>query len=208
MLKLYAGKGAGSVAVEALLEVVGAPHEVIDVVRDANSKQPAWYFQINPRGEIPALRLSDDSVMTESAAMMIYIADCFPQAHLAPSVGTPLRAQYLRWMVYLAAAPYNSDLRMFYPERYSTEAKHADGIKAKAIIDLNRDFDLLADQMGPGPFILGDALSAVDIYAGMILSWSDDQDALFKRQPKLKTLYDSVAANPVIRKVWDRNELP
>jgi glutathione S-transferase len=208
MYKLYARKGAGSAAVEALLVLLGAAHEVVQVDKNADGTFPAWFEAINPRAEIPALELPDHSLMTESAAMMIHLADAHPEAGLAPVVGTSARAQYLRWIAYMTSATYNSDLRMFYPQRYSTEPSHAEGIKAKAVIDLARDFDVFAAEMGKGPFILGDKISAADIYAAMLLTWSDDVAVLFAKHPKLKRLYDAVAAAPAVRKVWDRNGMP
>jgi glutathione S-transferase len=203
--KLYARKNTGSAAVEALLAVLGVEHELIDVPKDDAGEAPEWYAAINARREVPTLGLPDGSVMTESAAMMMHLADAHPEAGLSPAVGTAARAQYLRWMVYMAAAPYASDLRMYYPERYSTDAGHADAIKQKAIIDLARDFDVFARDMGQGPFILGPQISAADIYAAMLLTWSNDVDALFAEQPKLWRLYEGVAANAVVRRVWDRN---
>jgi glutathione S-transferase len=208
MYKLYARNNAGSAAVEALLALLGVAHEMVLVEKTNGGAAPDWYLAINPRGEIPALGLPDGSVMTESAAMMIHLADAHPEAGLAPAVGTAARAQYLRWLVYMAAAPYTSDLRMYYPQRYSTDASHVDAIKAQAIIDLARDFDIFAAQMGDGPFILGNAISAVDLYAAMLLTWSNDVDGLFDKHPKLKRLYDAVAANSAVRKVWDRNGMP
>lgn len=208
MYKLYARKNAGSAAVEALLSVLGVAHELVEVKKSGDGSPPDWFLAINPRGEVPALQLPDGSVMTESAAMMIHLADAHPEAGLAPAVGTARRAQYLRWMVYLAAAPYTSDLRMYYAQRFSTDPTHAEAIKAKAIIDLARDFDLFTSGIGEGPFIAGATLSAADIYAAMLLSWSDDMNAQFQRQPKLKRLYDAVSAVPAVRKVWDRNEMP
>lgn len=208
MYKLYARKGAGSAAVEALLALLAIEHEIVDVEKTAIGQAPDWFLTINPRGEIPALALPDGSVMTESAAMMIHLADAHPESGLAPAVGTPARGQYLRWMVYMAASTYTSDLRMYYPHLYSTDPNHAEAIKAKAIIDLARDFDIFAGEMGKGPFILGDKISAADIYVAMLLTWSNDIDALFAKQPKLKQLYDDVSAVAAVRKVWDRNGMP
>lgn len=94
-----------------------------------------------------------------------------PKRGLPPPSQAPDRAQYLRWMVYLAAAPYATDLRLYYPERYSTDPAHAPAIRVKAAADLERDFAVLADGMGAGPFLLGSKLSALDIYAAMLLSW-------------------------------------
>jgi glutathione S-transferase len=205
MYKLYARKAAGSAAVEALLALLNVPFEVIDVPKTEAGSAPMWFLALNPRGEVPALGLPDGSVMTESAAMMIYLADAHPEAGLSPALGTAARAHYLRWIVYLAAAAYPSDLRLFYPDRYSTDPTHAPAIKAKASIDLARDFDVFADEMGPGPFVWGNQLSAADLYAAMLLSWSDDVEGLFAKHPKLKTLSEAVAANAAVRKVWERN---
>ncbi len=145
MYTLYSRAGSGSAAVEALFALLAIPHEVKDVAKTAAGTAPDWYIAINPRGEIPSLQLPDNSIMTESAAMMIHLADSYPDAGLAPPLGSSARAQFLRWMIYLAAAAYPTDLRLYYPQRYSTDAGHAAGIKAKASADLARDFDVLVD---------------------------------------------------------------
>ncbi len=205
MYKLYARKGAGSAAIEALLGLLGVSSEIIDVPKTETGATPAWFLALNPRGEVPALQLPDGSVMTESAAMMIYLADAHSAAGLAPGLQTVERAQYLRWLVYMAAAAYTSDLRLFYPERYSTDPAHAAAIKAKASLDLAYDFEVFANEMGQGPFVLGNKMSAADLYVAMLLSWSDDVDALFAKHGTLKRLYDAVVGKAAVRKVWDRN---
>ena len=206
MYKLYQRPNAGSAAVEALFAELGVAVELVPVPRLPDKSAPDWYKKINPRGEVPTLVLPDGSVMTESAAIMIYLAD--RHGKLAPSTDDHLRARYLRWMVFFAVAPYTVDLRLYYSERYSTDPAHAAGIKAKAIADLNRDFDQFSHSLGEGPYILGQQFSAVDIYAAMIMSWSEDMQALCQRLPNLKALYDAVAARPAIAGVWARNEMP
>jgi glutathione S-transferase len=205
MYKLYHRPNSGSAAVEALCAELGVPLELVQVPRLLDKSIPDWFKAINPRGEVPTLALPDGTVMTESAAIMIYLADRHRDSQLAPPTDDPLRACYLRWMVFFATAPYTADLRLFYPERYSTDSTHADGIKARAIIDLNRDFDQFADALGSGPFILGEQFSAVDIYAAMLISWSEDMTALFARLPNLQNLYIAVTSRPAIAPVWARN---
>ncbi len=208
MFKLYARPNAGSAAIEALLAECGAAFEIIDILREPDGTIPRSYQQINPRGEVPSLRLADNSIMTESAAIMIYLADLHPAAGLAPSVTSPLRPRYLRWMLYFATSVYMADLRMYFPARHSADAGDADAIKAKAIDDMERDYDIFADALGEGPFILGPAMSAVDIYAAMLIAWAPDVAELFARHGNIKRLYDLVAARPLIAKVWARNEMP
>ncbi len=208
MFTLYARLGSGSVAVEALLAECDAAFRIETVASGADNLAYQTYLQINPRGEVPSLKLPDDSVMTKSAAMMIYLADYFSDCGLAPAITSPLRTTYLRWMIYFASAVYMADLRFYYPQRYSTDISHAEFIKAKAVEHMDRDFAIFAEALGQGPFILGDAFSAVDIYAAMLVSWVPDLDALFERHPNLKTHYGAVASRPKIAPVWLRNEMP
>ena len=148
MFTLYCLKGAGSAAVEALLAETDLPHQLEDVERNADKTFPAWFLKINPAAQIPALRLPDDSVMTESAAMMIYLADLVPQRGLAPGAATPARAQYLRWMLFLATAVYETDLRYYYPHRYVSELAHAASVKEKADHDMTRHYGIIANANG------------------------------------------------------------
>lgn len=206
MFRLYCRKGAGSMAVEALLAVVGAPCEVIDLERKSDGSFHDFFLKINPKAEVPTLVLPDDSVMTESAAMMIHIADSFPAAGLAPALSDAQRPQFLRWLVYMAASLYSSDLRMFYPERFTTAPAECAGIKARAIAMMGHEFAIYADALGSKPFILGERMSAADIYAAMLCTWAPDMGELFARHPNLKAMYERVTAVPAIRQVWARNE--
>ena len=205
MYTIYCRKGAGSMAVEALLEACGAAYKVHDLDRNPDGSLPEYFHRINPKAEVPTLRLPDDSIMTESAAMMIHLADLHGEAGLAPAIAATERAEYLRWMIFLATAVYGSDLRMFYPERFTTDAAGCDGIKAHAEKSMAREFEIYAEALGTKPFMLGGKLTALDIYAAMLVSWAPDVPAVFAKHPNLKAMYDKVTAHPAIAKVWARN---
>jgi glutathione S-transferase len=192
-------------AVEALLAVCGAHCEAIDLERKPDGSFHDFFLKINPKAEVPTLVLPDGSVMTESAAMMIAIADAFPQAGMAPALGEPKRAQFLRWQVYLATAIYMSDLRMLYPQRYTVRAEESQGIADKAIAMMNHEFAIYAEALGEGPFILGARMCAADIYAAMLCSWAPDVAALFAAHANLRRMYEAVTAVPAIGAVWARN---
>jgi glutathione S-transferase len=204
MYTLYCRPGAGSVAVEALLKLCGATYKTIDLERSAEGLLPEFFHRINPKAEVPTLQLPDDSIMTESAAMMIHLADLHPAAGLAPAVTATERAAYLRWMIYLATALYNSDLRLFYPQRFTTTASECDGIKAKAEAMMSREFEIYAEALRPGPFMFG-RMTALDIYAAMLVNWAPDISTLFKKHPNLKAMYEAVTKVPAINSVWARN---
>jgi glutathione S-transferase len=205
MFTLYCRNGAGSMAVEALLALCGASYKVVVLDRNPDGSLPEFFHRINPKAEVPTLVLPDDSVMTESAAMMIHIADSFPRAGMAPAVDSPARPQFLRWIVFMATNLYMSDLRLFYPQRYTTRPGECEGIKARAGEMMMEEFAILAAALGTKPFLLGERISAADIYAAMLTSWAPDMGALFARFANLKALYEAVTAVPAIKAVWERN---
>ena len=207
MYTIYCRKGAGSMAVEALLAQCGAQYKVHDLDRNADGSLPDYFHRISPKAEVPTLTLPDDRIMTESAAMMIHLADLHGAAGLAPAITAPERVDYLRWMLFLATAIYGSDLRMFYPERFTTNTAECDGIKAHAVKSMTREFEIYAVALGDKPFMLGTSMSALDIYAAMLCSWAPDVPALFARHPNLTAMYENVTAHPAIAKVWARNEI-
>ena len=205
MYTLYARKSAGSAAVEAVLALLGQPCELVEVPRNAQGRLPDDFACINPRREVPALRLPDGSIMTESAAMLIWLADLHPQAGLAPAPDDPARAPYLRWMLYLATTLYMSDLRYYYPGRYTRDGDGEAAIKATAADAMAGEFAVLAEAVGDGPFLLGERLSAADIYAAMLINWAPDLGALFEGEPRLAAYYARVTALPQVAAVWARN---
>ena len=206
MYQLYCRKGAGSAAIEALLAACGAAYKTMDLERSPEGALPEFVQRVNPKAEVPTLQLPDDSIMTESAAMMIYLADLHPAAGLSPAVHSPERAKYLRWMVFLAASLYNSDLRHFYPQRFTVEAGDAAGIKARAGETMAQEYEIYAQALGEGPFMLG-RLTALDIYAAMLVNWAPDMSALFVKHPNLKAMYEAVISIPSVKRVWERNEM-
>jgi glutathione S-transferase len=207
MYKIYARPSAGNACVEAMLAACGAHHEVIVLERDSEHRLPERLRALNPMMQVPTLVLPDGQVMTESAAMMIHLGDTFPEAGLAPGIASPLRAPYLRWMLFLATTLYMSDLRLFYPHRYTVDQACAGAVKAQAALDMENEFAILAGVLGENNFLLGRAMTALDIYAAMFINWSPDIAALAAKHPNLKALHDRVAQHPRIAPVWLRNEM-
>lgn len=120
MQKLYAAKATGSVAPQALLTHLDAPFELVTIDFDAEDHLSPEFLAINPRGQVPTLVLDDGTVLTESMAIMLHIADCYPQAGMIPAVGTSARAQTYRWMAFLATNIYEGELRFLHPESFTT----------------------------------------------------------------------------------------
>lgn len=197
--------GTGSGVCEAVLALSGLPYAVKDIDKLPDGSAPAELLAINPLGQVPVLVLPDGSIMTESAAIVMHLADLAQDRSLAPKIGDPDRAAYLRLMVFMSANNYMTDLRYFYSDRFSSDAGHADGIKAKAIEDQARHWRILEDAVNTHGHLVGNALSAADIYLAMLVSWVDDQSVFAELYPRLAAIVARVGQNPVIEKVWRRH---
>jgi glutathione S-transferase len=181
--KLYGRANAGSLAPQIVLEEIGAPYEMVWV-----SNAPAAVDalrQVNPMGKIPALVLPDGTPVFESAAILIHLTHAHPAANLAPPVGSAAHARFLQWMLFLSSNVYESVLRCYYPERYSTRGPAAaDEIKQQAVADYARHLELIHNVLSP--YVLGETMSAADPYLHMLAAWyPGDLAALHARLPKL-----------------------
>ena len=199
MYKLYRAKGSGSIAPQAMFEEAGAEYQMVDV--DFDAELPSDLLVANPLGQVPTVVLPDGTILTESAALVLHIGERHPESDLVPAAGAAGRAAFCRWLLFMATSIYSGVLRFVYADRQSTDANAADGIKAAAVRDLARYFDTLEGAIDPGPYLLGDRYSAVDMYLWMLSGWQPDQDALFARCPRVKKLVDLVAARPAIARV-------
>ena len=181
--KLYGRANSGSLAPQIVLEEIGAPYEMIWVGRDPADVEVLR--QVNPAGKVPALVLPDGTPVFESAAILIHLTQAHPGAGLAPPAGTTAHARFLQWMLFLSSNIYESVLRCYYPERYSTAGPAAaPEIKQQAVADYARHLELIHSALSP--YVLGEKLSAADPYLYMLAAWyPGDFGALHARLPKL-----------------------
>src|ERR1700761_1380645 len=103
---VHGAQGSGSVAVEAALTLIGAPWRLVDQGDTDDLATSAAIAAVNPMRQVPLLVLPDGEVMTESAAILIRLAERHPEARLAPGASDPGRGQFLRWMSFVSSAIY------------------------------------------------------------------------------------------------------
>lgn len=197
--QLYGRPGSGSFAVQVALEEIGVPFERIWVGREA--ADVARFRQVNPTGKVPALGLPDGTLMFESAAMLIHLAQAHPKSQLAPQSGTGLHARFLQWMVFLSANVYEAALRMYYSARYSTDgARSADAICKQGKTDFVTHLSLINQSLGP--YVLGTEYSIADVYLYMLASWwPEDKPKLYAQLPNLGAHAILLAGRSTLAKV-------
>jgi len=101
---VYGATGSGSVPIEAALRLIGLPYRVEDHAPWEGTARANELTHINPMQQVPALALPSGELMTESAAILIWLADAYPQARLAPALTATTRPAFLRWMTFVSSA--------------------------------------------------------------------------------------------------------
>ena len=170
MLALYYYPGNASLLPHMMLREMGADFELRLVDRALGAQHAEAYLRLNPSGRIPVL-VDGDLVLFEAGAIAVYLADKFPAAGLAPAVGTAARAAFYRWMFHLSNTPQAEYRAWFYPEQHVADAAAAASVKQAAGVRLGRMFEVIAGQLGDGPWLLGKVFSAADLFLMMLVRW-------------------------------------
>lgn len=165
-MKLYYSKGACSLAAHILLHELGLVFELERVdTRTHRTEAGADFFEINPKGYVPVLRLDSGEELTEGAAILQYLADVYGTGALAPPCGTLERARLQEHLNYLASEVHKAFAPLFHPHGGPEEKK-------LAMAELKAKFDILERHLAVGrDYLLGDRYSCADPYLFVILTW-------------------------------------
>ena len=200
---VWGAPGSGSVIVEAALELAGAPYRLMGSGGYEEVTGSDELGRLNPMRQIPAVVLPSGELMTESAAILIHLGEAHPEARLAPQPGDPRRAQYLRWMAFIAGQIYPMYWVRDVPSRL------ADGKAAETVIkDRTREriadcWRLMAQQLKPaGRYLLGDDLTLLDLYVTVISRWTPNRRRFYDVAPAYAPIVKAVDADPRLAKVW------
>jgi GST-like protein len=201
-IALYGAEGSGSIAVEAALTMLGIPYSLVEGATWVEASAREAVAPQNPMRQVPTLALSDGEVMTESAAILLYLADAYPQAHLAPTTTEPSRRQYSRWMIYVSSAIYS--LHWIKPDVQRIGAPLA--LRESAV---NAVHDRIAfcwsnmdAQLNPGRYLLGDELTVLDLYVTVVSRFGPWRKRFYEVAPKMTPVVRRVDAEPRLADFW------
>ena len=200
---LYGALGSGSVPVEAVLTLLGQPYSVIEAPTWQGAAQQDKVAGVNPLRQIPALVTPDGETITESAAILIWLADRFPQARLAPAVDSALRAQFLRWMIFVPASIYSLFWIRDDPSRLGGEDPFVQArIKAATADRIADCWAMMEGQLSPGRYLLGDALTVLDLYVAVVSRWGPRRKRFYDVAPRMSQVVRRVDADPRLAAFW------
>ena len=195
---LYYYPGNASLLPHMALQEAGVPFELRLVDRARDAQNSAEYLLLNPNGRIPVL-VQGDLVLFETAAIALYLADQHPEAALAPKPGTPERAHFYKWMVHLTNTPQAEYRAWFYPWQHVADPAMAESVKQAAADRLGRMFDVIAGQLGDGPWLLGERFSAADLFLLMLVRWGRTMPRPPRSLPPLGAHSQRVLARPAVQ---------
>jgi glutathione S-transferase len=202
MYILYGDLGSGAFSAESALAEAGVAYRFELVSLEQGEQKQPHFLAINPSGKIPALRLPEGEIVTESAAILLTLADHFPPARLLPPAGSAARAQAYRWLAFMAAEIYPMVEVVDYPERFTKADGNALRETARGRV---RERILIIERMTHGPFLLESGFSILDIYAAMFTRWSIGAAWREANIPKLNALADAVSKRAAIAPIWARH---
>jgi len=194
MLTLYHAPRSRSSRFIWLLEEIAAPYEIVKVdIRRSDGSGAPDPRNPHPDRKVPAL-VHNDVLVTESAAICVYLSDAFPQAKVGPQVGDLRRGAYLTWLAYYAGV---MEPAVIARSTGLTETDPAQGAAYSAMTER------LRRALEAGPFLLGDAFSAADVLVTSVFQWAR---ALMPAGPAFDAYVDRMAQRPALRRALEKDD--
>lgn len=179
-----------------MLEELGVPYRIELVRMDRKAHKEPAFLAINPMGKVPAL-VHRGVTVTETSAILAYLADAFPAAGLAPAPGDPARGTYYRWMFFGAGVlePAMTDRLLGRPP--------SDQAGRLGYGTYDDTMTVLASVLEPGPYVLGERFSAIDVYFASQLGWGVFSKTLDPR-PVFDAYLSRCGARPAHRRFLEQ----
>ncbi|MFY2560993.1 glutathione S-transferase family protein [Corallococcus terminator] len=198
MMKLYFAQKTRATRPRWLLEELGVPYELVPVDLLQREHKSPEYLRVHPMGSMPALE-DDGHAVFESAAILLHLADKFPEAGFAPALGTVERAEYYQWMMFCMAtmepplSAYSAHSR-FLPEQERVPGEAERG--QKRFTDIAR---MLEEKLKGRSFLVGERFTAADVVMASILNWGGGM-GLLEDFPALRSYVERQMSRPAAQR--------
>ena len=206
-MRLFGEPGWGSAIVEAQLDWYGFDYEferVGDLFKSAESRQRL--AAVNPLAQVPTLVLADGTVLTESAAITLRLAEITGRDTLVPAHSDPARAALLRWLVFLVANVYPTYTYGDEPARFVDGEEAQRSFKSHVDAYAKKLYAVLEGVAG-APWFLGERFSALDIYLCVMTRWRPKREWFSTNTPNLAAIAARTEQVPQLVACWGRNQL-
>jgi glutathione S-transferase len=199
MLKLYTAPGTCALASHIALEEAGAPYSVEPLNFKNNQQTSADYLKVNPKGRVPAL-VTDHGVLTETPAILAFIAQSFPKADLAPQDAFAF-AQVQSINSYLCSTVHVAHAHKGRGYRWATEETSFADMKRKIPETMAACFALIERDILKGPWVMGEQYTICDPYLYTISGWLEGDGVDLGKLPKVAAHRKQMEARPAVATV-------
>lgn len=203
MLTLFYAPGTCAFASHIALEDSGATYEAKKVNFAESEQRKPEYLKINPKGRVPAL-VTDHGILTETPAILVFIAQSFPKANLIP-MNDPFRlAQIQSFNSYLCATVHVAHAHRMRGYRWADDPVALAEMKRKVPQTVGECFDLIEHEYFKGPWVTGDTYTICDPYLFTLAGWLEADGLDPKRFPKVLDHRNRMAERPAVKKILAR----
>ena len=200
MLTLYFGAKTCAVASHIALEEAGANYNAIRLDFAKGEQRDPAYTAINPKGRVPAL-VTDKGVLTETPALLLYIAQMHPKARLAPLDDPFALAQLQAFNSYLCATVHVAHAHKHRGARWSDDEAARATMTKKVAQNMTECFALIEGAYGKGPWVMGHDYSVADAYLFTVSSWLEGDGVEPGQFPRVLDHRNRMAERPAVKRV-------
>lgn len=199
MLKFFYAPGTCALAARIVLEEIGAPYDLVNVDFSRQEQTSPDYLRVNPKGRVPAL-VMDRGTLTETPAILAYLAQAFPEARLAPSEDPFAFAELQAFCAYLASTVHVAHAHGRRGTRWASEPASIDDMKRKVPETMAACMTLIEADLFRGPWVMGDAYSVADAYLYTIETWLEGDGVAIDAFPRIADHFRRMSERPAVRR--------
>jgi len=200
MLKLYYAPGSCALASHIVLEEAGAAYDAVRMDLRAEDQRKPEYLAINPKGRVPAL-VTDRGILTETPAILAFVAQSHPAAHLAPFDDAYEFGRVQSFNSYLCSTVHVAHAHRMRAYRWADDAAAIAEMQRKAPQNVGECFDLIEREMFEGPWVMGERYTICDPYLFTLAGWLESDGVDPARFPKVLDHQQRMKQRPAVKKV-------
>ena len=200
MFKLFYSPGSCALASHIALEEAGAEYTVTRVNFANGEQRSSEYLAVNPKGRVPAL-VTDDGILTETPAILAYIAQCFPQAKLAPLGDAFTFARMQAFNSYLCSTVHVAHAHRMRGTRWADDPAAIEAMKRKVPESVGAAFAPIEDGMLEGPWVMGKHYTICDPYLFTLAEWLDGDGVDLTKLPRVIDHRARMYERPAVKRV-------
>jgi glutathione S-transferase len=199
MLKFFYAAETCALASHIALEEAGADYEAVRLSFRSSDQRKPEYLAINPKGRVPTL-VTDEGVLTETPAILVYVAQRFPSARLAPLSNPFALGRVQAFNSYLCSTVHVAHAHRFRGSRWADDPAAIEAMRRKVPASVGECFDLIEREMLEGPWVMGGTYTVCDPYLFTLAQWLEGDGVDTARLPKVLDHRRRVSERPAVKK--------